>query len=108
MTVYSSVLTLLALTDVIVIPVTDFIQMVGGAMVNSYVRPLKRNPHSISLSNIQTLMSVQRARTTASNSVPILLALSLVTVILAIDLPQTVTAAMVSLYSYWRVNNDIY
>jgi hypothetical protein len=49
MTVYSSVLTLLALTDVTVIPVTDLIQMVGGAMVNSYVSPLKRDPHFISL-----------------------------------------------------------
>jgi hypothetical protein len=49
-------------------------------------------------------MSVQSAQTTASKLVIIPLAPSLVAVILATDLPQTVTAAMVSQYSFWRVN----
>ena len=41
MTVYSTVITLLALTHVAVMLVTDYFQMVGAVMVNSYVCPLK-------------------------------------------------------------------
>ena len=45
-------------------------------------------------------MSVQRAQTTACNSVPILLALSLVAAILVTDSTQMVTAAEVSCIDY--------
>ena len=52
-------------------------------------------------------MSAQRAQTTAGNSVPILVALSHVTVILVTDLSQMDTVAVVSLYylmySHWRL-----